>query len=70
MMEHQQTAGISPPLHKHSHQVKNNQHGDEKIYMRVCVCCEVCAGALVSYVLIQAYVYLADEIILLSINKR
>lgn len=74
MMEHQQTAGISAPLRKHTHQVKGNQHRDEKMRKNLCVCvraqCEVCACDLVSYVIIQAYVYLADEIILLSIHKR
>lgn len=75
MMEHQQTTGISAPLYKHTHQVKDNQHRDEKIYVHVCVSlcvcaqCKVCACVLVSYGIIQAYVYLADEIILLSANK-
>lgn len=43
MMEHQQTTGISAALHKHTHQVKDNQRKDEEIYAYVCVCVSVCA---------------------------
>lgn len=39
------------------------------MYVRMCEHCEVCACDLVSYVIIQAYVYLADEIILLNTEK-
>lgn len=39
------------------------------MYVRMCEHCEVCACDLVSYVIIQAYVYLADEIILLNTQK-
>lgn len=40
------------------------------VFVVVCVLCEVCVFDPVSYVIIQAYVYLKDEIILLGAHKR
>lgn len=38
MMEHQQTAGISAPLHKHTPQVKDDRCRADKIYVHASVC--------------------------------